>query len=186
MTSPMAMSPGSPVPPGLRLPDVIVTRRTRTVSMNGRIEDEVREGTVRFFCRSKGHGFIDDSDMYATHPVFMHISDIEGEYIPRKGDKVQFHQCPMPPRFDRPQAVMIQIVELTDEVHHKWTDKETPEEFLEDQEAIREEAKMNASLIQQMSPQRARQLSISSNGSPKSTPVPPPIFEVPNEAQMKA
>ena len=60
MTSPMAMSPGSPVPPGLRLPDVIVTRRTRTVSMNGRIEDEVREGTVRFFCRSKGHGFIDD------------------------------------------------------------------------------------------------------------------------------
>ena len=75
--------------------------------------------------------------------------------------QVKFHQCPMPPRFDRPQAVMIQMVELTSEVHHKWTDKETPEEFLEDQEAIREEAKMNASLIQQMSPQRARQLSVS-------------------------
>ena len=97
--------------------------------------------------------------------------------------QVQFHQCPMPPRFDRPQAVMIKIVELTGEAHSKWTDKETPEEFLEDQEAIREEAKMNASLIQQMSPQRARQLSTSSL-SPKSTPVPPPIFEVANEAQM--
>jgi len=152
--------------------------------MNGRIEDDVREGTVRFFCRSKGHGFIDDTDKNATHPVFMHISDIEGEYIPRKGDKVEFHQCPMPPRFDRPQAVMIKMIELTPEVHHRWCDKETPEEFLEDQEAIREEAKMNATLIQQMSPQRARQLSIcSSNGSPKA-PLPPPIFEVANEAQM--
>ena len=79
---------------------------------------------------------------------------------------------------------MIKIIELTPEVHHRWCDKETPEEFLEDQEAIREEAKMNASLIQQMSPQRARQLSTSSNGSPKSTPLPPPIFEVANEAQM--
>ena len=48
------------MPMGLKLPDVIVTRRTRTLSMNGRIEDEVHEGTVRFFCRSKGHGFIDD------------------------------------------------------------------------------------------------------------------------------
>ena len=28
--------------------------------MNGRIEEDVHEGTVRFFCRSKGHGFIDD------------------------------------------------------------------------------------------------------------------------------
>ena len=44
------------------MPDVIVTRRTRTISMSGRIEDEVREGTVKFFCRSRGHGFIDDDE----------------------------------------------------------------------------------------------------------------------------
>jgi hypothetical protein len=29
------------MPEGLRLPDVIITRRTRTISMSGRIEDEV-------------------------------------------------------------------------------------------------------------------------------------------------
>ena len=50
----------SPMPEGLRLPEIIITRRTRTQSMNGRIGDEVHDGTVKFFCRSRGHGFIDD------------------------------------------------------------------------------------------------------------------------------
>ena len=56
--SPMGVSP---IPEGLILPPIIITRRTRTLSMNGRIEDEVHEGTVKFFCRSRGHGFIDDN-----------------------------------------------------------------------------------------------------------------------------
>jgi hypothetical protein len=34
----------------------------------------------------------------------MHISDIDGEYIPRKGDRVRYQVCPMPPRFDKPQV----------------------------------------------------------------------------------
>lgn len=115
--------------------------------MNGRIEDEIKEGTVRFFCRSKGHGFIDeDLKNEEDIPLFMHISDIEGEYIPRKGDRVRFRACPMPPRFDRPQAVHIQIIDFTPEVHHRWCDKETPEEFAEDQAALTEEAKINAQL----------------------------------------
>ena len=38
----------------------------------------------------------------------MHISDIEGEYIPRKGDRVRYQTCPMPPRFDKPQVRKIQ------------------------------------------------------------------------------
>ena len=37
-------------------------------------------------------------------PIFMHISDIEGEYIPRKNDRVKYRICPMPPRFDRAQV----------------------------------------------------------------------------------
>lgn len=78
----------------------------------------------------------------------MHISDIEGEYIPRKGDRVRYRVCPMPPRFDKPQAVHIEIIDFTPEVHHKWSDKETEEELREDQEAIREEAKMHATLTQ--------------------------------------
>ena len=39
----------------------------------------------------------------------MHISDIEGEYIPRKGDRVRYQVCPMPPRFDKPQAKLLCI-----------------------------------------------------------------------------
>jgi len=160
-------SPGSPgMPQGLMLPDIIITRRTRTISMNGRIEEDVHEGTVRFFCRSKGHGFIDDDIATATAeaknnitnghpatfnvsvPVFMHISDIEGEYIPRKGDRVRYQTCPMPPRFDKPQAVHIQIIDFTPEVHHRWCDKETPEELAEDAKAIKEEQEMNERLRQ--------------------------------------
>ena len=41
-------------------------RRTRTHSMNGRIGDEVHEGVVKFFCRSRGHGFMDDDDVSLT------------------------------------------------------------------------------------------------------------------------
>ena len=58
MSSPLP--PGGALPEGLQLPEVIITRRNRTVSMSGRIDHNViQEGTVRFFCRSKGHGFID-------------------------------------------------------------------------------------------------------------------------------
>ena len=92
----------------------------------------------------------------------MHISDIEGEYIPRKGDRVRYNQCPMPPRFDRPQAVQIQIIDFTPEAHHKWTDKETAEELKEDQEAIKEEAKIHAASVQRTPPHR--RISSSSNG----------------------
>ncbi len=57
----------SPIPEGLSLPDVIITRRTRTLSMTGRIDhDDIKEGKVKFFCRSKGHGFIDPINKVRT------------------------------------------------------------------------------------------------------------------------
>ena len=42
----------------LVLPEVIVTKRNRTESVCGRIEDDCCRGTVKYFCRSRGHGFI--------------------------------------------------------------------------------------------------------------------------------
>ena len=51
------------IPSGLSLPEIIITRRTRTHSMNGRIGEEIHEGIVKFFCRSRGHGFIDDDEV---------------------------------------------------------------------------------------------------------------------------
>ena len=80
------------------------------------------------------------------YPVFMHISDIEGEYCPRKGDRVRYLVCPMPPRFDKPQGVCIKIIDFTPEVHKKWAEKETPEELAEDRLAIIEEKKLSETL----------------------------------------
>ena len=34
----------------------------------------------------------------------MHISDIEGEFVPRKGDTVSYRACPIPPRFEKLQV----------------------------------------------------------------------------------
>ncbi len=61
-SSPDALVVGSPIPEGLHVPDLIITRRTRTHSMSGRIEDHVQMGKVKFFCRSRGHGFIEPKD----------------------------------------------------------------------------------------------------------------------------
>ena len=138
MTSP---TPLSPLPEGLKshFPDRIITRRNRTTSMSERIESEIREGTVRFFCRSKGHGFIDPDGDGDSNPLFVHITDIDGEFVPRKGDRVKFRMCPMPPRFDRFQAVHAVIKDFTPEVHHKWSEKETAQELEEDKAAMEEE-----------------------------------------------
>ncbi|XP_059093317.1 cold shock domain-containing protein CG9705-like [Tigriopus californicus] len=141
-------SSSSPLPEGLKLPDMIITRRTRTQSMSGRIQDQVHQGKVKFFCRSKGHGFIDPSK--GGSPMFMHISDIEGELIPRKGDTVKFRMCPMPPKFDKFQAVHIEIVDFVPEIHHKWSEKETPEEFEEDRKALEEEARMKEQMSEKV------------------------------------
>ena len=67
--------------------------------------------------------------------LFMHISDIEGEFVPRKGDRVSFRLCPIPPRFDRFQAVHVHIVEFSTEddnvarPRRRWETPETPEEI---------------------------------------------------------
>ena len=51
----------------LVLPDVIVTKRNRTDSICGRIEDDVERGAVKYFCRSKGHGFIVPDNVRTSH-----------------------------------------------------------------------------------------------------------------------
>ncbi len=62
----------------------------------------------------------------------MHISDIESEFVPRKGDRVSYRMCPIPPRFDRFQAVHVHIVELNTEDERprsRWETPETPEDI---------------------------------------------------------
>ena len=52
-----------PVP----LPDVIVTRRNRSDSVCGRIFDDVETGLVKYFCRSRGHGFVKPDSVSTGH-----------------------------------------------------------------------------------------------------------------------
>lgn len=45
---------------------------------------------------------------------------IEGEYVPRPGDEVKYRLCPIPPKFEKTQAVHVEIINFTPEVHVRW------------------------------------------------------------------
>lgn len=48
------------------------------------------------------------------------VHSIEGEYVPLPGDEVIYRLCPIPPKFEKNQAVHVRIVHLTPEKHLKW------------------------------------------------------------------
>ncbi|XP_023017477.1 cold shock domain-containing protein CG9705 [Leptinotarsa decemlineata] len=103
------------------IPSPIITKRNRTPSMCERIvKSKTLFGTIKSFCREKGHGFITPEDS-SSDDLFVHVSDVEDEYIPLPGDRVKFQLCPTPPRFEKFQAVHVSIVDLRPEVHKKWS-----------------------------------------------------------------
>lgn len=114
------------------MPNPIITKRTRTVSMlEMALERPTEYGVVKQFCRVKGHGFIKKND---GGDIFVHISDIDGEYVPKVGDEVSFRLIPIPPKCEKFQAVHVQITNFTPEVHLRW---ETPLSEEEGREASR-------------------------------------------------
>jgi len=120
----------SPIPsPSLAylIPSPIITKRTRTISTNElAMEHPIMTGTVKYFCRVKGHGFIKPCD--GGENIFVHVSDIDGEYVPRVGDEVSFRLAPVPPKCEKMQAVHVQITNFTPEVHMRWQSPLTQEE----------------------------------------------------------
>lgn len=52
--------------------------------------------------------------------LFIDCSSIEGEYVPLPGDEVAYRLCPIPPKFEKNQAVHVSIVHLTAEKHLRW------------------------------------------------------------------
>lgn len=45
---------------------------------------------------------------------------IEGEYVPKAGDKVRYKTCPLPPKCEKLQAVDVIITTLLGEKHERW------------------------------------------------------------------
>jgi len=123
MPPPKGQPPRTPSSsPGTKhlIPSPIPTKRERTYSQSQRAIDAADlSGTVRNFCRERGHGFIDPKK--GGEPIFVHISDIEGEFVPLPGDEVKYRTVLCPPKRDKCQAVHVRIVHLKEGVeHHRW------------------------------------------------------------------
>ncbi|XP_050544472.1 cold shock domain-containing protein CG9705-like [Daktulosphaira vitifoliae] len=113
----------SPSKMGLLTPSPIVTRRTRTDSTSAlALKNPQVTGHVKYFCKSKGHGFITPEN--GDPDIFVHISDIEGEYVPLPGDHVRYRLCPVPPKFEKVQATHVEIINFAPQVHLKWDSPE--------------------------------------------------------------
>ncbi|XP_078096526.1 calcium-regulated heat-stable protein 1 [Mustelus asterias] len=116
------LSERSPSPMrGFLIPSPLPTRRTRTKSATARAaEGPVYKGTCKCFSRSKGHGFIIPADGRAE--IFVHISDIEGEYVPVEGDEVSYKVCSIPPKNEKIQAVEVVITHQAPGTKHEtWS-----------------------------------------------------------------
>jgi len=110
----------------LQLPSPITTRRTRTASTSARaLANPIETGVVKSFSRGKGHGFITPHSGGDT--IFVHISDIEGEYVPMPGDEVKYRLCIIPPKNEKHQAVHVEIINFCPEKHKKWEDSSNDE-----------------------------------------------------------
>ncbi|KAF6038084.1 CARHSP1 [Bugula neritina] len=103
-----------------RIPSPYTNRRQRTISVTELAAQSPRlNGTIKEFCREKGHGFIIPSE--GGVDLFVHISDVEGEFIPIKGDEVTFQKILIPPKNESYQAVHVKITHLKEgEIHHRW------------------------------------------------------------------
>ncbi|XP_004456187.1 calcium-regulated heat-stable protein 1 isoform X2 [Dasypus novemcinctus] len=103
------------------VPSPLPTRRTRTFSATVRAsQGPVYRGVCKCFCRSKGHGFITPAD--GGPDIFLHISDVEGEYVPVEGDEVTYKMCSIPPKNEKLQAVEVVITHLAPGTKHEtWS-----------------------------------------------------------------
>jgi len=124
-TEPAKISPHQRSCSGLHPPSPIVTRRDRRQSLSERAaRGPVLLGDVKYFCRQKGHGYVTPHD--GGDDIFVHISDIEGEFVPETGDVVSYQMCPIPPKFEKQQAVHVCIRDLSPAVHVRWNEPPTP------------------------------------------------------------
>ncbi|KAK7939977.1 hypothetical protein WMY93_003303 [Mugilogobius chulae] len=93
--------------------------RTYSATVRAR-SGPVYKGVCKNFSRSQGHGFIRPS--HGGEDIFVHISDIDGEYVPMEGDEVTYKVCPIPPKNQKIQAVDVVITHLNPGTKHEtWS-----------------------------------------------------------------
>jgi len=89
-------------------PNTFTTRRTRTISATAKIDEaELEDGTVLAFSRTKGHGFLKPLDR--EQKEFFHVSDVNSQIVPQEGDIVKFRIIPIPPKYEKTQAVQVTV-----------------------------------------------------------------------------
>eukprot|EP00090_Calanus_glacialis_P022823 TRINITY_DN35147_c0_g1_i1.p1 TRINITY_DN35147_c0_g1~~TRINITY_DN35147_c0_g1_i1.p1 ORF type:complete len:190 (+),score=45.91 TRINITY_DN35147_c0_g1_i1:151-720(+) len=110
------------------LESTLLPRRIRTDSVSERIKGEIQCGTVTYFCKSRGHGYIQPSQN-SGEEHFVHVSDVESDVVPLNGDQVSYRLCPIPPKFEKCQAVNVTITKMSDQSHKRWDTPETPEDI---------------------------------------------------------
>lgn len=109
----------------LHPPSPIITRRDRRQSLSERAaKNPVEYGIVKYFCRQKGHGYVTPKN--GGDDIFLHISDIEGEYVPCEGDIVSYQLCQVPPKFEKTQAIHVCIRNLSPGIHERWAEPPVP------------------------------------------------------------
>lgn len=124
----------------------LLPRRVRTASVCERIKEGSQTGTVTYFCKSRGHGFIrpqgfqpergeTERSRGGSGEHFVHVSDVESDFVPLKGDVVSYRLCPVPPKFERYQAVNVSITRMTDMAHKRWDTPETPEDLQSEEDS---------------------------------------------------
>jgi len=107
------------------IPSPFLARRNRTYSATrSATEGPTLQGVLVSFCKARGHGFIQPAEPENSgekkSQLFLHISDVNSEYVPMEGDKVTYKLAPIPPTFEKFQAVEVEILNLDTAKHHRW------------------------------------------------------------------
>ncbi|CAF2749171.1 unnamed protein product [Rotaria sp. Silwood2] len=96
-----------------------IPRRERTLSQCERtLQSPSYEGVIHEFCREKGYGHIQPKDN-PNELIFVHVSDIDDDYVPKKGDIVSYKKMLMPPKNEKVMAVHIKLLHLAEGVKHE-------------------------------------------------------------------
>ncbi|CAF1406720.1 unnamed protein product [Rotaria magnacalcarata] len=96
-----------------------IPRRERTLSQCERtMQSPSYEGIIHEFCREKGYGHIQQKG-HPSELIFVHVSDIDDDYVPKPGDIVSFKKVLMPPKNEKMMAVHIKLLHLAEGVKHE-------------------------------------------------------------------